>query len=827
MLEFIAPAAVPASAHTNVSAFDISCSHIFHSSDANPFPLCPGPYPQGGNCTWWSWEQWHLLGYDLPDNWGNAADWIVDAMRVGLPIGTTPRVGAIAVFPREDGVWAASPLGHVAFVIDVNSDNGNFAVTYENYGDPTFMYIGRNYNASAINQSQFQNGGLRFIYFPHPINVQLLAKLPGISATNPVDAVNKANAALMHGDTMANDMNNAQEISSGTTTSYTNDRVALGLSPVSTEQELNADFTGQGTSNLLLYNRQQGNIDIFRFNTNPSPALQQQSQNTQLSQRVSLGDSITPIGKWGSALDIHIGNFAGTGADDILLYDRNTGSLQLISLNTDLTVKNHVIAPNIGTNWEIYVGRLDGKRSAIFLYKRFAFVDPYATDPSNSTVTATPMPTPNAIAPPVPIAISMPTPMPTATPTPTQTATATPTPTQTATATPTATAMPTPTQTATATPTSTRTAIPTATATATPTAMPTPAPIPTETVVPTPAPIPTETAVPTPTPMPTEMATPTATKTSAFGDTGSFSPVPLSTYLGGLDPTPTATSMASGSDLSGIPPQDWEKVGRTANIQVMEFDQDFGIAHQQSYSLWHGNWEVYVGRFVNPQQDGIFLYDRSVGEARVMDFNDLLQVNDYQEMHNLSGNWLLYSGDFANAGRSQMLLYDPTSGNARMLSFDVHLALQSQQSYANLGTNMVVYVGHFGMPTVSLMLYDPQNAQSAFIGFDQSLAIVHQYLVNSWDQSRQILVGSFHDRVQCGSVNPCSQDDILILNRQNGQIERYIFSFGRQFQVYDNRAQALAREGDMTVGQHITSVDGSTFKLVNTISTTIHNEELY
>ena len=210
-----------------------------------------------------------------------------------------------------------------------------------------------------------------------------------------------------------------------------------------------------------------------------------------------------------------------------------------------------------------------------------------------------------------------------------------------------------------------------------------------------------------------------------------------------------------------------------------------------------------------------------------MDFNDQLLINDYQEIHNLSGNWLFYSGDFANAGRSQMFLYDPTTGDAQTLSFDTQLAAKNQQSYSNLGTNMEVYVGHFGMPTVSLMFYDPQNAQSTFIGFDSSLDIVHQYLVNTWDQSWQILVGGFRDPSQCATVNPCPIDDILVLNRQNGQLERYIFSFGRQFQVYDNRIQGLAREGDSTIGEHITSVDSSTFKLVNTISTDIRDEELY
>ena len=86
-----------AAPHTTPSV-DESCQHYSFSPDGNPFPICPGPYPTGGNCVWWAWEQWHLLGYDLPLNWGNAADWIVDAERSGLPLGTTPRLGSIVVF---------------------------------------------------------------------------------------------------------------------------------------------------------------------------------------------------------------------------------------------------------------------------------------------------------------------------------------------------------------------------------------------------------------------------------------------------------------------------------------------------------------------------------------------------------------------------------------------------------------------------------------------------------------------------------------------------------------------------------------------------------
>src|SRR5437667_8000581 len=70
--------AIAVQSHTAATVNE-GCNRFTFSSDGNPFVLCPGPYPTGGNCVWWAWEQWHLLGYDLPLNWGNAADWLVDA----------------------------------------------------------------------------------------------------------------------------------------------------------------------------------------------------------------------------------------------------------------------------------------------------------------------------------------------------------------------------------------------------------------------------------------------------------------------------------------------------------------------------------------------------------------------------------------------------------------------------------------------------------------------------------------------------------------------------------------------------------------------------
>ena len=36
---------------------------------------------------------------------------------------------------------------------------------------------------------------------------------------------------------------------------------------------------------------------------------------------------------------------------------------------------------------------------------------------------------------------------------------------------------------------------------------------------------------------------------------------------------------------------------------------------EKEMSALNNAWEVYVGRFMNPNQDGLFLYDRSAGQA--------------------------------------------------------------------------------------------------------------------------------------------------------------------------------------------------------------------
>jgi hypothetical protein len=259
---------------------------------------------------------------------------------------------------------------------------------------------------------------------------------------------------------------------------------------------------------------------------------------------------------------------------------------------------------------------------------------------------------------------------------------------------------------------------------------------------------------------------------------------------------------------------------------MLSFKPDLSVDVQQLYTSWHANWEVYVGRFASSQQDGIFLYDRQVGEGRLFDFNQNLQVANFQQLHNLDSNWLVYSGDFTGSGRAQLLFYAPDSGDAQIVSFKSDLSQDKQQTYMDWGQNMVPYVGHFGTTaTSSLMLYDPEQAQSTFMQFDASLNVMHQYTVKSWNQNWQILVGSFIDHHACKS-NCGTGDDILVLNRETGQLEEYAFSFGRKYQVFDNRLQPFMREG-VAADHQVQSVDTSTFNLVTTFDTTIRDEELY
>lgn len=265
----------------------------------------------------------------------------------------------------------------------------------------------------------------------------------------------------------------------------------------------------------------------------------------------------------------------------------------------------------------------------------------------------------------------------------------------------------------------------------------------------------------------------------------------------------------------------------TPNILLLSFTSDLHIKQQQAYTLMHDSWEVYIGRFASAQQDGLFLYDRTAGEARIMDFTSSLLVNHYQSLNNLVGNWDIHTGDFNASGRAQVLLYDPGTGNLQFLVFAPDLSPLNQVDNSGLNTGQVLYVGHFGLPALSIMLYDPAAGQSTFISFDSSLQVAHQITVPGWNQHWQILIGAFLDRSACQSASHCAPiDDLLLLNRQTGHLQQYSFTFGNQYQVFDNRLQSFIREGVVIIAR-LNTIDASSFIWQANLDATITTEELY
>nr|WP_099871561.1 CHAP domain-containing protein [Streptococcus suis] len=106
--EAAAQAAAQAALATNM------VSEVAVEYTANTYPA--------GQCTWGAKEMAPWVG----NYWGNGGDWAASAAALGYEVGTTPKVGAIAV-------WTDGGYGHVAYVTDVAAD-GTIQVMESNYG---------------------------------------------------------------------------------------------------------------------------------------------------------------------------------------------------------------------------------------------------------------------------------------------------------------------------------------------------------------------------------------------------------------------------------------------------------------------------------------------------------------------------------------------------------------------------------------------------------------------------------------------------------------------------------------------------------------------
>lgn len=131
----VAPKAVVSSTPRSVS------KPVVRSYDSsNTYPM--------GQCTWGAKSMASWVG----NYWGNANQWGASARAAGYSVGTTPRVGAVAVWPYDGGGY-----GHVAVVTSV-ANNSSIQVMESNYAGN--MSIG-NYRGS-FNPSA--SGSVYYIY---------------------------------------------------------------------------------------------------------------------------------------------------------------------------------------------------------------------------------------------------------------------------------------------------------------------------------------------------------------------------------------------------------------------------------------------------------------------------------------------------------------------------------------------------------------------------------------------------------------------------------------------------------------------------------------
>ena len=124
-----------------------SSSSSSSSAASNNARYNASSYPVG-ECTWGVKSQLSWVG----PYWGNANQWVASARAEGFSVGTTPQVGAVAV-------WVGGAYGHVALVSAVESST-NIQVSESNY-------MGRRYidnHRGWFNPTTTSEGTVYYIY---------------------------------------------------------------------------------------------------------------------------------------------------------------------------------------------------------------------------------------------------------------------------------------------------------------------------------------------------------------------------------------------------------------------------------------------------------------------------------------------------------------------------------------------------------------------------------------------------------------------------------------------------------------------------------------
>ena len=130
----------PSNSSSSSSSSSSSAASNNASYNASSYPV--------GECTWGVKSQLSWVG----PYWGNANQWVASARAEGFSVGTTPQVGAVAV-------WVGGAYGHVAVVTAVESST-NIQVSESNY-------LGRRYignHRGWFNPTTTSEGTVYYIY---------------------------------------------------------------------------------------------------------------------------------------------------------------------------------------------------------------------------------------------------------------------------------------------------------------------------------------------------------------------------------------------------------------------------------------------------------------------------------------------------------------------------------------------------------------------------------------------------------------------------------------------------------------------------------------
>ncbi|HEM3683700.1 TPA: peptidoglycan hydrolase PcsB [Streptococcus suis] len=146
--EQAAPAvSTPVASTPTLTSSSTATSSGSSSAAASNAQYSASSYPVG-ECTWGVKSQVSWVG----PYWGNANQWVASARAEGFSVGTTPQVGAVAV-------WVGGTYGHVALVTAVESST-NIQVSESNYMGR--RYIGN--HRGWFNPTTTSEGAVYYIY---------------------------------------------------------------------------------------------------------------------------------------------------------------------------------------------------------------------------------------------------------------------------------------------------------------------------------------------------------------------------------------------------------------------------------------------------------------------------------------------------------------------------------------------------------------------------------------------------------------------------------------------------------------------------------------